>query len=150
MKITKYAAAIAMGLTCFAGQASAMEGALAQVSAVKGSVAINQGGKIVPVTSATALRAGDRVMSMDGSQAQIKFADGCVVGVGANGMATIGAKSPCSASTLVSSSAPAQLGGMNGFWGAAAVFAVGAIIVGAVASQKDNDIEITPGAPLSP
>ena len=139
MKITKYAAMIAVGLTCFAGQASAMEGALAQVSSVKGSVAINQGGRIVPLTSTTALNAGDRVVSMDGSQAQIKFADGCVVDVKSNAMATVGSKSPCAASNLVKSSAPMQFGGFEGFWGAFAVFAVGALLIAAYAASVDDD-----------
>jgi len=146
MKITKYAAMIAVGLTCFAGQASAMEGALAQVSTVKGSVAVNQGGRIVPLTSTTALNAGDRVVSMDGSQAQIKFADGCVVDVKSNAMATVGAKSPCSATAnLVKSSTPMQFDGFNGFWGAFAVFAIGALLIAAYASSVDsNDDQLSP------
>jgi hypothetical protein len=139
MKITKYAAAIAIGLTCFAGQASAMNGAFAQVSSVQGSVAVNQGGVYAPVNASTTLNAGDRIVSMDGSAAQIKYADGCVVNVKADSMATVGATSPCAASGLVNSSQPMQFSGFEGFWGAFAIFAVGAILVAAYASSVDDD-----------
>lgn len=145
MKITKFAAAIAIGLTCFAGQASAASGALAQVSSLKGSVAIDQNGRIVPVTSSTSLTAGDRVVSMDGSAAQIKFADGCVIDVKAGSMATVGAQSPCAAQGLVGKSSPMSFNGFEGFWGAAAIFAVGALLIGIYAASVDDDHD-----PISP
>ena len=138
MKINKFGAAIAVGLTCFAGQALAADG-LAQMSAVKGSLAVNRGGKIAPVSAGTSLRAGDRVMSINGGSGKIKFADGCVVDIAAKGMATVGAKSPCSAG-LVNSSAPMQFG-LEGFAGAAAVFGVGALLVAAYAASEDDDDE---------
>ena len=87
--IGKYAAVAAIGALCIAGQASAKDAAMAQLSAVKGSVMVNQGGKMVPAT-AGALRAGDRVVAANGS-ASVAYADGCVVSLQANGMATIGA-----------------------------------------------------------
>ncbi|MDB5454169.1 MAG: hypothetical protein JWO33_2747 [Caulobacteraceae bacterium] len=142
MKITKYAAAIAIGLTCFAGQASATDSVLAQVGALQGSVAINHGGVITPASASTVLAAGDRIVSMDGSAAQIKFADGCTIDVKANAMATVGSASPCAATGLVGQSSPMQFDGFNGFWGAFAIFAVGAIIIAAYASSKDNDHEV--------
>lgn len=145
MKITNYAAAIAIGLTCFAGQASAMNGAFAQVTSTQGSVAVDQNGKIAPASSSTTLSAGDRVVSMAGSSAQIKFSDGCVIDVRANAMATVGSTSPCAGSGLVGKSAPMELGGLNGFWGAAAVFGLGAILIAAYASSKSNDHD-----PVSP
>jgi hypothetical protein len=145
MKITKYAAAIAIGLTCFAGQASAMDGAFAQVSSVAGSVAVNSGGAYAPASASTVLNVGDRIVSMNGASAQIKYADGCVVNVAAASMATVGATSPCAASGLVSKSAPMDFDGFNGFWGAFAIFAVGAILIGAYASSKDDDHD-----PISP
>jgi hypothetical protein len=139
MKITKYAAAIAIGLTAFAGQASAMDAAFAQVSSATGSVAVNSGGAYTPASASTVLSVGDRIVSMDGSSAQIKYADGCVVNVKADSMATVGATSPCAASGLVSKSSTMDFNGFNGFWGAFAIFAVGAILIGAYASSKDDD-----------
>ena len=145
MKITKYAAAIAIGLTCFAGQASATGTALAQVNAFKGSVAVDQGGRIVPVTSGTNLSAGDKIVSMDGSAAQIKFADGCVIDVKASSMATVGEQSPCAAQGMTGSTSPMSFSGFEGFWGAFAVFAVGAILIAIYASSVDDDHD-----PISP
>ncbi|HET9160210.1 MAG TPA: hypothetical protein VFN88_06330 [Caulobacteraceae bacterium] len=139
MKINKTSAAIAVALMGFAGQASAMSNSIAAVSSVQGSVAINQGGVYAPVNASTVLNAGDRIVSMDGSAAQIKYADGCVVSVKASSMATVGATSPCAASGLINTSQPMDFGGFNGFWGAFAIFAVGAILIGAYASSKDDD-----------
>lgn len=145
MKITKFAAATAMGLICFAGQASAMDGSLAQLGSVTGSVAVNQGGKVVAATNATTLRAGDKLVTTSGSTAQIKFADGCTVALKANAVATVGAQSPCSASAGLVKTSNADQFGLNGFWGAAAIFAVGTILLVAYAGSKDNDFD-----PLSP
>ena len=142
MNITKYAAAIAIGLTCFAGQASATASALAQVNALQGSVAIDRGGVIAPVTGATTLNAGDRIVSMDGSAAKITFADGCTVDVKANAMATVGSASPCEASGLVNQSSPMSFNGFNGFWGAFSIFAIGAIIIAVYADNKNNDHDV--------
>jgi hypothetical protein len=142
MQISRYAAAIAVGLACLAGQASA-DSALAQVSSVKGSVAVDQGGRIVPLTSATALKAGDRVVSMQDGQAQIRFADGCVIDVRSSAVATVGAKSPCAASPLVKSSTPMQFDEQPWLIPVAflAVLAVAAVVF--VASDNGNE-------PLSP
>ena len=145
MKITKFAAATAMGLICFAGQASAMDGSLAQLGSVTGSVAVNQSGKVVAATNATTLRAGDKLVSTSGSGAQIKFADGCTVALKANSVATVGAQSPCSASAGLVKSANANEFGLNGFWGAGAIFAVGTILLVAYASSQDKNND-----PLSP
>src|SRR4051812_40797532 len=100
MQIPKYAAMLAVGLTVLAGQASATTATLAQVSSLKGSVAIEQGGLTSALGAGAALKAGDRVVSMEDGQAQIKFADGCVIQVQANAVATVGDKSPCAASGL--------------------------------------------------
>ena len=145
MKITKYAAAIAIGLTALAGQASAMDAAFAQVSSTTGSVAVNSAGAYSAASASKVLNVGDRVVSMNGSSAQIKYADGCVVNVKADSMATVGATWPCSASGLVGKSSTMDFGGFNGFWGAFAIFAVGAVLIGAYASSKDDDHD-----PISP
>lgn len=65
-----------------------------RLGGVQGSVLVNQNGRYVPVTAGTTLKAGDRIMSMDGS-ASVTYADGCKVNVGARSMATVGTSSPC-------------------------------------------------------
>ena len=137
----KAAAFAAIGLMCVATQASAAA-SVAQLDAVKGSVMVNQGGKYVPASSATALKAGDRVVAMNG-QAQVNFADGCVVSVAPQAVVTLGDKSPCGASAgLVRGAEPAQIFGLNGFTGAAVVFLIG---LGLIALAYDNDDD-----PISP
>jgi uncharacterized protein YycO len=109
----KFMALAAAAALCVAGQASAKDvAAAAQLTGVSGSVMIQQGGKMVSATNASALRAGDRVVAMNGAKASVKFADGCVVQLTASNMVTIGAKSPCaSGAGLVSANqaAPAAL-----------------------------------------
>ena len=142
--IGKYAAVAAIGALCIAGQASAKDAAMAQLSAVKGSVMVNQGGKMVPATVG-ALRAGDRVVAADGS-ARLAYADGCVTTVSANGMATIGAASPCASGFgLVSASqgSAAQSDfGMTGLQLTGSIVAVGLLAIG-IASTADNEDEVT-------
>lgn len=87
------AAAAALGVLV-SGPALAADAAMAQVSAVKGSVLVSQNGKLAPATQKSALRAGDRLVAKDG-QATVRYADGCVVTVKAGAMATVGAASPC-------------------------------------------------------
>ena len=142
--IGKYAAVAAIGALCIAGQASAKDAAMAQLSAVKGSVMVNQGGKMVPAT-AGALRAGDRVVVANGS-ARLAYADGCVVALQANNLATIGAASPCvTGAGLVSTSqgAAAQSEtGMTTLQLVGSIVAVGALAIG-IASAADNEDEVT-------
>jgi hypothetical protein len=133
----KTAALVAIGLMCVATQASAAA-SVAQLDSIKGSVMVNQGGQYVPVSSATALKAGDRVVAMNG-QAKVSFADGCVVNVAPQAMVTLGAASPCAASaSLVKGSEPAQMFGLEGFTGALLVFGIGLLLI-ALAYDEDDD-----------
>ena len=140
----KVAAFAAMGML-LAGQASAADAALAQINSVKGSVVVSQNGKFVPATNVSTLKAGDRVVAKNG-QAQLKYADGCVVSLKPQGMATIGAQSPCaSGAGLVSATQgdSAQMFGLTGFGAAAAVFA-GLAAVLLIAGDSEDDNTVTP------
>ena len=88
--IRRIAVAATIGLL-FTSSALAGE---TRVGGVQGSVLINQNGRYVPMTAGTTLKAGDRIMAMDGS-ASVTYADGCKVSVGARSMATVGSSSPC-------------------------------------------------------
>jgi hypothetical protein len=90
--IRKLAVVASVGLL-LAGQA-AMAAQPVQLGGVQGSVLVNQNGRFVPVSSSTALRAGDRVMAMDGS-AVVSYAGGCNVAISARSMTTIEAGAPC-------------------------------------------------------
>jgi hypothetical protein len=84
--IRQIAVAASVALLGFSGQAMAAQ--TAQLANVQGSVLVNQNGRYSPVTSKTTLRAGDRVLAMNGG-AQLTYANGCVVDVSARSMATV-------------------------------------------------------------
>lgn len=144
--IGKYAALVAVGALCLAGQASAKDAGTAQLSAIKGSVTVSQGGKLVPA-AAGALRAGDRVIAANGS-ARVSYADGCVVSLPANGMATIAAASPCATGAgLVSASqgSSAQMfSGVNldAGWIIGGLWALGVIVL--VEGEDDLKVGVSP------
>jgi hypothetical protein len=79
--------AASVGLLLTGQVALAAEGT--RLDGVQGSVLVNQNGRYVPVTSSTVLKAGDRVMAMDGS-ATVTYGSGCSVAISARSMATIG------------------------------------------------------------
>lgn len=90
--IRKVIVAASVGLLLTGQMAVAAEGA--RLGGVQGSVLVNQNGRYVPVTSSTVLKAGDRVMAMDGS-ATVTYGSGCSVAVSARSMATIGDSATC-------------------------------------------------------
>lgn len=95
--IRQIAVAASIALLGISGQA--MAGQSVELSNVKGSVLVNQNGRYVPVTSTTALRAGDRVLAMNGD-ASLVYADGCKVNVSARSMSTIGSEA-CGADDVI-------------------------------------------------
>jgi hypothetical protein len=95
--IRQIAVAASIALLGMSGQA--MAGQTVQLSNVKGSVLVNQNGRYVPVESGTALRAGDRVLAMNGDAALV-YANGCKVDVSARSMATI-VDAPCAGGEVV-------------------------------------------------
>lgn len=112
--IRKIAVAAIAGLLLSSQVAAAAEGA--HVASVQGSVMVNQNGRYVPVTSSTVLKAGDRVMSMDGA-ASISYADGCNVSVSARSMATVGGASPCASGSNGVVRVSTNGGGADGYGG---------------------------------
>ncbi|WGM41127.1 hypothetical protein [Caulobacter sp. NIBR1757] len=90
--IRKLIVAASVGLLLTGQVAMAAEGA--RLGGVQGSVLVNQNGRFVPVTSSTVLKAGDRVMAMDGS-ATVTYGSGCSVAVSARSMAIVGDSATC-------------------------------------------------------
>lgn len=139
--ISKYAAAAAVGLLCLAGQASAKDATVAQLSAVKGAVMVNQNGAYSKAVDSSALRSGARIIAGADASASIRYADGCVITVAPNAMATVGEKSPC-ASNLVRNAQPMQMETANLF----PLVVVGAIVIAGVVSVAGGSDD----APTSP
>lgn len=90
--IRKLIVAASVGLLLTGQVAMAAGGA--SLNGVQGTVLVNQNGRYVPVTSETVLKAGDRVMAMDGS-ATVSYGNGCSVAVSARSMATVGDAATC-------------------------------------------------------
>ncbi len=78
-----------IALLGISGQAMAAQ--TAKLGGVSGSVLVNQNGRFTPATKTTTLRAGDRVLAMNGA-AKLTYADGCSVNVAPRSMVTVSEK----------------------------------------------------------
>ena len=142
--ISKYAAAAAVGMLCLAGQASAKDATVAQLSAVKGSVIVNQDGSYSKASDSSTLRPGARIVASSDASARISYADGCVVTVAPNAMATVGDKSPCASQGLVRTAQPMDFGDGAGY--IIPLIIVGAIVIAGIIAVADGSDD----APVSP
>lgn len=68
---------------------------VATLSSQEGTVLVNQGEEFTTANANQALKAGDRVMLMEGASAEITFADGCALPLLAGSLVDIPAVSPC-------------------------------------------------------
>ena len=87
--------AITLALLSSTANAQAQADPVASASVVTGRVQVNQGEKFLPMRPGQQLKAGDRVMAMDDSQATISFADGCTLVVEEQTIVTVPATSTC-------------------------------------------------------
>jgi hypothetical protein len=149
MKKSDLVALAGVSLMAFTGQAWAADAGPAQVSSASGSVVVTPAGQTAPLSSASILHAGDRLIAMDGGQARVKFADGCVMRVEAHSMATIGAQSPCAASGLVKGSNPMDLGDADPWIAPLAIIGFVGAFAAVVATEK-SDHSTPTITPLSP
>jgi hypothetical protein len=108
--IRQIAVAASVALLGISGQAMAAQ--TAQLATVQGSVLVNQNGRYSPVTSKTTLRAGDRVLAMNGA-AKLTYANGCVVDVSARSMATV-SDAACGSDNIVKAQYTEGAGTYNG------------------------------------
>jgi len=70
-------------------QVSASAAPAAKLSSMDGPILVNQGTGFSPVTEATVLRVGDRLLSLRGAHAHLIYANGCMVSLKANAMITV-------------------------------------------------------------
>lgn len=68
---------------------------VATLSSQEGTVLVNQGEEFTTANANQALKAGDRVMLMEGASAEITFADGCALPLLAGSLVDVPAVSPC-------------------------------------------------------
>ena len=105
----------AIGLALVAGSAAAKDAATARLSAVQGSVMVNQGSGFVPASDKTVLHAGDRLMSLKGGKAHILFANGCDVALSGGAAATIAkpAAGHCASNFVSDKDRTSEVGGLD-------------------------------------
>lgn len=139
----RIAAVAAMVLAGVSGQAFAAQQASAQLGAVSGQVMLGQDGAYAKAGAGAALKAGDRLLATDGSSAELRYADGCVVNLLPGAMATVGAKSPCAAAGpgLVGAAQPMQLTTAGLVWG---IVGLTALILVVDELTEDDDDPVSP------
>ena len=89
IRISAFIAASLFAASAFAADS------VATLSSQEGTVLVNQGEEFTTANANQALKAGDRVMLMEGASAEITFADGCALPLLAGSLVDIPAVSPC-------------------------------------------------------
>jgi hypothetical protein len=95
MRIRASAAAAAFAVLASYGIAHADGSTQANISAVNGTVLVNQGQGFKPAVTGQVLRTGDRVIVTTRGGAKLSYAGGCNVTLTPGSMATIGTLTPC-------------------------------------------------------
>jgi len=134
------------GALSIAGQALAKDASAAQLSAIKGGVNVSQNGKFATAKPG-ALKVGDRVVAGAG-EATVSYADGCIVTVKPQSMATIAATSPCASGQglVTAGGSSAEMGNLTTTQIVGGTLAIGGLIAGIVSLADDDDepLVITP------
>ena len=143
--IHKILVVAAIGALSVAGQAVAKDAPAAQLSAIKGGVNVSHNGKLAAAKPG-ALNIGDRVVAGKG-EAKVSYADGCIVTVAPQSMATIAAASPCATGQglVTAGGSSAQFSDLTTTEMVAGTLAVGGLIAGVVSlADDDDDVSVTP------
>ena len=125
---------------------------VATLSSQEGTVLVNQGEEFITAADNQSLKAGDRVMLMEGASAEITFTDGCALPLVAGSLVDIPAVSPCAGGLAkvqqmgpTYAQAPGDRVVRNGMLMEYIVFG-GALVLVAVETTGDN-YSVTPASP---
>ena len=134
-----------------AGSAIAAD-SVASLSSQEGTVLVNQGEEFITAADNQSLKAGDRVMLMEGASAEITFTDGCALPLVAGSLVDIPAVSPCAGGLAkvqqmgpTYAQAPGDRVVRNGMLMEYIVFGCALVLV-AVETTGDN-YSVTPASP---
>ncbi|HEX5754962.1 MAG TPA: hypothetical protein VFY12_01240 [Arenimonas sp.] len=106
-RLASLIAASLLAGSAFAGEPS--ENVVAHLKGLDGTVLVNQGEKFVTADEGQSLRAGDRVLAMDGAKASIDFTDGCVLAVEAGSSVVVPGQSTCAGAVAQTASVNSQV-----------------------------------------
>lgn len=95
------------------GQVVAQDTGAATLEDLSGKVLMNKGDGLVSGKAGTALKDGDRIVTLDKSGARIIFPDGCNVTLQENMIFVINAQLGCKALPVASNPAPAAVSGLT-------------------------------------
>ena len=127
----KFSSALTLSCLCI-GLAYAQDPAsIAKVTEANGKVLVNKGDGLISTKAGTELVDGDRIVTLDKSNAKVMFADGCELVLEENKILVIDMNLGCKAAVLASAPGAVATGGSTaGLWIGAAV-AGGALLAGA-------------------
>ena len=86
---------LAVVLLALAATPAFANGPVATLAQQQGTVLVNQGEVFTTAAEGQALKAGDRVMVMEGGHATLSFADGCELPLAEGSLVEMPAASPC-------------------------------------------------------
>lgn len=95
------------------GQVVAQDTGAATLEDLSGKVLMNKGDGLVSGKAGTALKDGDRIVTLDKSGARIIFPDGCSVALQENMIFVINAQLGCKALPVASNPTPAAVSGLT-------------------------------------
>lgn len=138
----KIASALLLSSALFTVAQAAEQGSAATLKELHGKVLMNKGSGLVSGKAGAELKDGDRVVTLDKSDARIVFSDGCSVTLEENNIFVIDAKLGCKALPVASTPAPAPVAGLTPTQGlviGAVLVGGGAIIGNSVSNNSRND-----------
>lgn len=141
-RFKKSSSAFALSSLCI-GLACAQEPAnVAKVTEATGKVLVNKGNGLVSTKAGAALVDGDRIVTLDKSNARVMFSDGCELVLEENKILVIDMNLGCKAAVLASEPVPGAVaaGGSiaAGLWIGGIAGAGGALLIGANRNNPDN------------
>lgn len=142
------AAAIALSLLATSAVAA---DSVATLSSQEGTVLVNQGEEFVTASDAQGLLAGDRVMVMEGGNATITFADGCVLPLASGSLVEVPELSTCAGAVAsveqIGPTYAQAVGSAVRAEPASTWWVFGTFAVGIGVAVAEGDYSITPASP---
>lgn len=83
------------GLVLALGQAAGATDTLGQLVQVRGTTILSQGPKYITTSAGMPLRAGDRLLALEGGEALLQFVDTCEYRLGDDQILDVATESPC-------------------------------------------------------
>ena len=131
---------------------------LATVQSVSGNVLVSTADGYQPVTANMPLKAGDRLMVLEGGAVSLTYQGGCIDVVNTTSVYTVPVASPCANAAVAAAEAPADAAGSTGATGStggagytptAGVIGAGILVAAAAVGVALDDSDDDP-APVSP